>query len=234
MKKTFKLLAFALVASLVAFTACQPDDPTEGTNPGDGSEIVDDENNNDPDIVLPSSVMCDFDGAVDWSPQMVWVGNESDYNEAFLIAIGTKEVTTFEQAEQILNRMDFVGDGIPTDAIVIGFYGKESVQTAEGSIFEEEGDLAVILYTGTTNIDGETFATGWISTNMRVNVIEFDMANRTFSANITATMKDIINEMTYGNMGSSEEKTFTISFNNYGFLDWYAKDLKRITKLLNK
>ena len=234
MKKTFQLLAFALVASLVAFTACQPDDPTEGTNPGDGSEIVDDENNNDPEIVLPSSVMCDFDGTVDWSPQMVWVGNESDYNEAFLIAIGTKEVTTFEQAKQILNRMDFVGDGIPTDAIVIGFYGKEGVQTTEGSIFEEEGDLAVILYTGTTNIDGETFATGWISTNMRVNVIEFDMANRTFSANIIATMKDIINEMTYGNMGSSEEKTFTISFNNYGFLDWYAKDLKRITKLLNK
>ena len=47
-------------------------------------------------------------------------------------------------------------------------------------------------------------------------------------------MKDIINEMTYGNMGSSEEKTFTISFNNCGILDWYAKDLKRITKLLNK
>ena len=222
MKKTFRILAFALVARLVAFTACQPDDPTEGTNPGD------------PEIGLPSGVMCDFDGAVDWSPQIVWVGND-DLNEEFLIAIGTKEVTTFEQAKQILNRMDFVGDGIPTDAIGIGFYGKEGVQTAEGSIFEEEGgDLAVILYTGTTNIDGETFATGWISTNMRVNVIEFDMANRTFSANIIATMKDIINEMTYGNMGSSEEKTFTISFNNYGFLDWYAKDLKRITKLLNK
>lgn len=235
MKKTFRLLAFALMASLVAFTACEPDDPAEGTNPGDGSEIVDDENPGDPEIGLPSGVMFGFDGAVDWSPQMVWVGNESDDDdEAFLIAIGTKEVTTFEQAEQILNRMDFVGDGIPTDAIVIGFYGKEGVQTAEGSIFEEEGDLAVILYTGTTNIDGETFATGWISTNMRVNVIEFDMANRKFSANITATMKDIINEMTYGNMGSSEEKTFTISFNNCGILDWYAKDLKRITKLLNK
>lgn len=234
MKKTFHLLAFALVASLVAFTACQPDDPTEGTNPGDGSEIVDDENPGDPEIVLPSSVMCGFDGAVDWGPQMFWVGNEGDDDEVFLIAIGTKEYCTQQQAEQILNRMDFVGDGIPTDAIVIGFYGKEGVQTAEGSIFEEEGDLAVILYTGTTNIDGETFATGWISTNMRVNVIEFDMANRTFSANIIATMKDIINEMTYGNMGSSEEKTFTISFNNYGFLDWYAKDLKRITKLLNK
>ena len=233
MKKTFRLLAFALVTSLVAFTACETVvDETE--NPGDGSEIVDDENPGDPEIGLPSGVMCDFDGAVDWSPQMVWVGNEGDDDEVFLIAIGTKEVTTFQQAEQILNRMDFVGDGIPTDAIVIGFYGKEGVQTAEGSIFEEEGDLAVILYTGTTNIDGETFATGWISTNMRVNVIEFDMANRTFSANITATMKDIINEMTYGNMGSSEEKTFTISFNNCGILDWYAKDHKRITKLLNK
>ena len=233
MKKTFRLLAFALVTSLVAFTACETVvDETE--NPGDGSEIVDDENPGDPEIGLPSGVMCDFDGAVDWSPQMVWVGNEGDDDEVFLIAIGTKEVTTFQQAEQILNRMDFVGDGIPTDAIVIGFYGKEGVQTAEGSIFEEEGDLAVILYTGTTNIDGETFATGWISTNMRVNVIEFDMANRTFSANIIATMKDIINEMTYGNMGSSEEKTFTISFNNCGILDWYAKDLKRITKLLNK
>lgn len=45
MKKTFKLLAFALVASLVAFTACQPEDETE--NQGNGSEIVDD--NNDPD-----------------------------------------------------------------------------------------------------------------------------------------------------------------------------------------
>jgi hypothetical protein len=101
-------------------------------------------------------------------------------------------------------------------------------------MLDEGGDLATILYTGTTTLEGETFATGWISTNMRVNVIEFDMANRKFSANITATMKDIINEMTYGNMGSSEEKTFTISFNNCGILDWYAKDLKRITKLLNK
>ena len=66
MEKTFHLLAFALMASLVAFTACEPDDPAEGTNPGDGSEIVDDENNNDPEIGLPSGVMCDFDGAVDW------------------------------------------------------------------------------------------------------------------------------------------------------------------------
>ena len=47
MKKTFHLLAFALMASLVAFNSCEPDDPAEGTNQGDGSEIVDD--NNDPD-----------------------------------------------------------------------------------------------------------------------------------------------------------------------------------------
>lgn len=65
MKKTFKLLAFALMASLVAFTACQPEDETE--NPGDGSEIVD--NNNDPenpgDEEQTGTITCDFDGLAD-------------------------------------------------------------------------------------------------------------------------------------------------------------------------
>lgn len=230
MRKTFKFLAFAIMAtSFVAFTACDPDD----TNPGNDSGTVDD--NDDPIPGLPSGSMFGFDGAVDWSPQSLWAGYDADYNdEVFLMVVGTKEVTTQQQAGQILDRMEFVGNGIPTDAIVIGFYGKEGVQTAESSIFEEESDLAVILYTGTTNIDGETFATGWISTNMRVTITEFDMANKNFTANITATMKDIINEITYGNMGSSEEKTFTISFNNIPIFDWYGNDLKRITKLLKK
>ena len=230
MRKTFKFLAFAIMAtSFVAFAACDPDD----TNPGNDSGTVDD--NDDPIPGLPSGSMFGFDGAVDWSPQSLWAGYDADYNdEVFLMVVGTKEVTTQQQAEQILDRMEFVGNGIPTDAIVIGFYGKEGVQTAESSIFEEESDLAVILYTGTTNIDGETFATGWISTNMRVTITEFDMANKNFTANITATMKDIINEITYGNMGSSEEKTFTISFNNIPIFDWYGNDLKRITKLLKK
>lgn len=230
MRKTFKFLAFAIMAtSFVAFTACDPDD----TNPGNGSGTVDD--NDDPIPGLPSGSMFGFDGAVDWSPQSLWAGYDADYNdEVFLMVVGTKEVSTQQQAEQILDRMDFVGNGIPTDAIVIGFYGKEGTQTAESSIFEEESDLAVILYTGTTNIDGETFATGWISTNMRVIITEFDMTNKNFTANITATMKDIINEITYGNMGSSEEKTFTISFNNIPIFDWYGNDLKIITKLLNE
>jgi hypothetical protein len=222
MKKTLIFLAFISVVSLLAFTACKPEDPTEGTNSGDN-----------PDVELPSGVMFGFDGAVDWTPQSFWVGYEADEEETFVMAVGTKDVSTQQQACRIMYTFDFIGDGIPQDAVIVGFLGEEGTQNQEGNILTgEEGDLAIILFTGTTNLDGETFATGWVSDNMTVTITEIDLVNKRISANITATMVDIWNTLTYGNMGSSEEKTFTISFTNYPIFDLDAKAAKKLTKML--
>ena len=234
MKRTFRLMGLALLAASLTFTACDPkDDPinvedeiVDDQNPGEGP----DNPGEDPET---TGATFDFDGAVDWIPQSFWVGYEADEEETFVMAVGTKDVSTQQQACRIMYTFDFIGDGIPQDAVIVGFLGEEGTQNQEGNILTgEEGDLAIILFTGTTNLDGETFATGWVSDNMTVTITEIDLVNKRISANITATMVDILNTLTYGNMGSSEEKTFTISFTNYPIFDLDAKAAKKLTKML--
>ena len=228
MRKTFRVLAFALAVNLIAFTSCKPDDEENGSNNNNNG------NNND-NTELPATVVTDFDGAVDWTPQSFWAGYEADEEETFVMAVGTKDVSTQQQACRIMYNLDFVGENIPQNAVIVGFLGEEGTQNQEGNILTgDEGDMAIILYTGTTNLEGETFATGWVSDNMTVTITEFDLANKKISANITATMKDILNIFTYGNMGSSEEKTFTISFSNYPMFDLDAKVAMKLAKMLKK
>ena len=144
MKKTFKLLTFALVASLVAFTACQPEDETE--NQGNGSEIVDD--NNDPDNPgddpenpgddpenpgdeeQTGTITCDFDGVADWNPQSVYGGFEGDESETFIAVFATREQTSFEEVYNFFNEEGLDGENLPEDWLIMGF-------TAEGGTLAE-------------------------------------------------------------------------------------------------
>jgi hypothetical protein len=218
MKKTFKFLAFAVVASLLSFTSCK-DDP-EGTE-GGGQEQT-------------SGVTFNFDGAVDWIPQSMHMGYEADEDEIFFMAVGTKEATTRQQAAEIIDNLDIDGDGIPTDALILGFYGTEGVQAMEGSIFDEEGDLAVMLFTGTETIEGEVYPNGWVSTNMTVTITELDMVNKKISATITAKMGWIIDLIGIPVLPEDQaEKTFTININNYDIFDledYYAEKLAKKLK----
>ena len=148
MKKTFKLLAFALMASLVAFTACQPEDETE--NQGDGSEIVDD--NNDPenpgddpenpgddpenpgDEEQTGTITCDFDGVADWNPQSVYGGFEGDESETFIAVFATREQTSFEEVYNFFNEEGLDGENLPEDWLIMGFMGEEGTRNIDGCI----------------------------------------------------------------------------------------------------
>ena len=217
MKKTFKLLAFVLMASLVTFTSCK-DNPT-GTEPGGEQQ--------------PGGVTFNFDGAVDWVPQSMHMGYEADEDETFFMAVGTKEVTTRQQAAEIIDNLDIDGDGIPVNTLIIGFYGYEGVQTAEYSIIDEEGDLAVLLFTGTETIDGEVYPNGWASIKMTVTITELDMVNKKISATITAIMEPIL-ELIFPVLPEDQViKTFTININNYDIFnleDYYVEKLAKLLK----
>ena len=196
MKKTFKFLAFAVVASLLSFTSCK-DDP-DGTE-GGGQEQT-------------SGVTFNFDGAVDWIPQSMHMGYEADEDEIFFMAVGTKEATTRQQAAEIIDNLDIDGDGIPTNALILGFYGYEGVQAMEGSILEEDGDLAVMLFTGTETIEGEVYPNGWASTNMTVTITELDMVNKKISATITMISKKEFGEFWKCYFTTSELSYFSSPF----------------------
>ena len=250
MKKTFKLLAFALVASLVAFTACQPEDETE--NQGNGSEIVDD--NNDPDNPgddpenpgddpenpgdeeQTGTITCDFDGVASWNPQSVYGGYEGDDSETFIAVFATREQTSFEEVYNFFNEEGLDGENLPEDWLIMGFMGEEGTRNIEGCMLMEEVSDGILLLTGDTTIAamGITLPTGWVSTELTLSVTELDMANKKVSANITATMGDFFYVLTEGLMGNPEEKTFTIAINDLSIVDWYANDFKKLAKLLKK
>ena len=243
MKKTFKLLAFALMASLVAFTACQPEDETE--NQGNGSEIVDD--NNDPDNPgddpenpgdeeQTGTITCDFDGVADWNPQSVYGGFEGDDSETFIEVIATREQTSFEEVFNFFNEEGIDGENLPEDWLLIGFMGEEGARNIDGCMLMEEVSDGIFLLTGDTTIAamGLTVPTGWVSTELTISVTELDMANKKVSANITATMADFFYILTEGVLGNPEEKTFTIAINNLSVFDWYENDLEKLVKKLKK
>ena len=229
MKKTFKLLAFALMASLVAFTACQPEDETE--NQGDGSEIVDD--NNDPENP-GGTITCDFDGVASWNPQSVYGGYDVDDSETFIEIIATREQTSFEEVYNFFNEEGIDGENLPEDWLIMGFLGEEGTRNIDGCMLMEEVYDGILLLTGDTTIMGYSLPTGWVSTELTISVTELDMANKKLSANITATMADYFYVISEGLMGNPEEKTFTIAINNLPIVDWYANDLKKLVKLLKK
>ena len=250
MKKTFKLLTFALVASLVAFTACEPEDETE--NQGNGSEIVDD--NNDPDNPgddpenpgddpenpgdeeQTGTITCDFDGVADWNPQSVYGGYEGDDSETFIAVFATREQTSFEEVYNFFNEEGLDGENLPEDWLIMGFMGEEGTRNIDGCMLMEEVSDGILLLTGDTTIAamGLTLPTGWVSTELTLSVTELDMANKKVSANITATMADFFYIFTEGILGNPEEKTFTIAINDLSIVDWYANDLEKLVKKLKK
>lgn len=243
MKKTFKLLAFALMASLVAFTACQPEDETE--NPGDGSEIVD--NNNDPenpgddpenpgDEEQTGTITCDFDGLADWNPQSVYGGYEMFEDELFMEIIATREQTSFEEVYAFFNEEGIDGENLPEDWLIMGFMGEEGARNIEGCMLNEGTSDGILLLTGDTTIAamGSTVPTGWVSTELTITITELDLVNKKVSANITATMADVFYILTEGILGNPEEKTFTIAINNLSVFDWYENDLEKLVKKLKK
>ena len=250
MKKTFKLLAFALMASLVAFTACQPEDETE--NPGDGSEIVD--NNNDPenpgddpenpgddpenpgDEEQTGTITCDFDGLADWNPQSVYGGYEMFEDELFMEIIATREQTSFEEVYAFFNEEGIDGENLPEDWLIMGFMGEEGTRNIEGCMLNEGTSDGILLLTGDTTIAamGSIVPTGWVSTELTITITELDLVNKKVSANITATMADVFYILTEGILGNPEEKTFTIAINNLSVFDWYENDLEKLVKKLKK
>lgn len=250
MKKTFKLLAFALMASLVAFTACQPEDETE--NPGDGSEIVDNNNDSenpgddpenpgdDPenpgDEEQTGTITCDFDGLADWNPQSVYGGYEMFEDELFMEIIATREQTSFEEVYAFFNEEGIDGENLPEDWLIMGFMGEEGTRNIEGCMLNEGASDGILLLTGDTTIAamGSTVPTGWVSTELTITITELDLVNKKVSANITATMADVFYILTEGILGNPEEKTFTIAINNLSVFDWYENDLEKLVKKLKK
>lgn len=257
MKKTFKLLAFALMASLVAFTACQPEDETE--NQGNGSEIVDD--NNDPDNPgddpenpgddpenpgddpenpgdeeQTGTITCDFDGVASWNPQSVYGGYEMFEDELFMEIIATREQTSFEEVYAFFNEEGIDGENLPEDWLIMGFMGEEGTRNIEGCMLNEGTSDGILLLTGDTTIAAMdiTVPTGWVSTELTITITELDLVNKKVSANITATMADVFYILTEGILGNPEEKTFTIAINNLSVFDWYENDLEKLVKKLKK
>ena len=233
MRKTFRFLAFAVVASMATFTACEPDDETGNNN---GNEVVDDNNGNQNpgDGGQTSSITCDFGGVASWNPQSMYGGYEDYDGETFISIVATREQTSFEEIFNFFNEEGIDGENLPEDWVMIGFMANEGTRNVEGSMLMEDTPYGILLLTGDTTIMGYSLPTGWTSTELTITVTNFDMANKKVSANITATMNDCMYVLTDGMMGNPEEKTFTIAINNLSIFDWYENDFKKLAKLLKK
>ena len=207
MKKTFRFLSIALLACCMTLVGCNPtpEDENDDTN-----------NNQNP------SVSYSFDGVADWPITSSYVGYEYAEGDTLIYVLGSKDA---KELNELINVMD--GEEYPSNVFLASFLGKPGVQTGVGNILSEETAINAIFITGSTVLYDMTIPTGWVSTEMTVNVSAIDLTGMKVSATASANMKDIIKIFAeaFGltGIGSDQERVFTLTVNNMTMTDWWAE-----------
>jgi hypothetical protein len=222
MKKTFKLLAFALVASLVALTSCNTDD---------------DENNPSTPPVEQPELSYTFEDIASWTPQTVEFGYDTTYID-YIYAGGyiSQNNMSFYEANEIIGNDPIAGYEQLKNSFILMFSGEPGDQIWEMELIGGVPvlDNGVMYIQGTTQLMGETIPLIWLSENMTISVTKFDIANQKLSFTLTATMRDMINLMMGASGSDQGAKTFTLSVKNYPMSDWGIEELKKLATKMKK
>ena len=223
MKKTFKLLAFALVASLVALTSCTPDD---------------DENNPTTPPVEQPELSYTFEDVASWTPQTVEFGYDTlGFDGVYAGGYISQNNMSFYEANEIMERCNEIAAYEQLkNSFILMFSGTPGNFDWELEFFEGAPvlDYGVMYLDGLTQLMGQTIPLIWISENMTVTVTKFDMANQKLSLTLTATMRDMVSLMMGASGNDQGAKTFTLSVKNYPMSDWGLEDLEKLVAKMEK
>ena len=223
MRKTFKLLAFALTASLVALTSCTPDD---------------DENNPTTPPVEQPELSYTFEDVASWTPQTVEFGYDTiGFDGVYAGGYISQNNMSFYEANEIMERCNEIAAYEQLkNSFILMFSGTPGNFDWELEFFEGAPvlDYGVMYLDGLTQLMGQTIPLIWISENMTVTVTKFDMANQKLSLTLTATMRDMVSLMMGASGNDQGAKTFTLSVKNYPMSDWGLEDLEKFTTKMKK
>ena len=107
---------------------------------------------------------------------------------------------------------------------MIGTIAEIGTHAATGNfITSDSGETAAAYITGQTDLgDGFIIPTGWVSETMTATITKLDLTEMKFSANISATMKDLVYLYSDGIIGISDSRAFTATCKDLSFIDVYA------------
>ena len=217
MRNTFRLLAFAMVASLVTFTSCNPDD---------------DENNPTTPQEKQTEFSYTFEDMENWTPQTILAGQELQWEGDTLVSFIVSRNYYPGLEEYIASTND--GEEIPEHALLFSIPNQIGNHIRNSCfVTDQDADNVVAIFTleGTnTNYLGIPLTNAWISEYLNINITDLDLTERRISATITATMNEYIYVFSDGEVGNQDSKTLTITIKNYPFDNWTEMDLKKNKK----
>ena len=217
MRNTFRLLAFAMVASLVAFTSCNPDD---------------DENNPTTPQEKQTEFSYTFEDMENWTPQTILAGQELQWEGDTLVSFIVSRNYYPGLEEYIASTND--GEEIAEHALLFSIPNQIGNHIRNSCfVTDQDADNVVAIFTleGTnTNYLGIPLPNAWISEYLNINITDLDLTERKISATITATMNEYIYVFSEGEVGNQDSKTLTITIKNYPFDNWTEMDLKKNKK----
>lgn len=223
MRKTFRLMTFALAATFLTFTACNPND--------------DDENNPSTPPVEQPELSYTFEDIASWTPQTVEFGYDTTYID-YIYAGGyiSQNNMSFYEANEIIGNDPIAGYEQLKNSFILMFSGETGDQIWEMELIGGVPvlDNGVMYIQGTTQLMGETIPLIWLSENMTISVTKFDIANQKLSFTLTATMRDMISLMMGASGSDQGAKTFTLSVKNYPMSDWGIEELKKLATKMKK
>ena len=218
MRKTFKLFAFALTASLVALTSCKPDD--------------DENNTNNPTEEQPE-LSYTFEDVASWTPQSIFAGQELAWEGDTLASfIALRDY--YPGLDEYYASTNY-GEEIPDEhALLFSIPYQVGNHTRNNNfVTDEYADNVVAIFTlpGIVNYRGISLPNAWISENINISVTDIDMVAKKISATITANMMEYVYVFSEGESGNQDSKTLTITIKNYPLDNWTEMDMKKNTKL---
>ena len=211
MKKTFRLLAFALLASLVTLTSCNPDD---------------DENTPAEEHPVFSYTFADV---ANWTPQSIMAGYELSWEGDTMVSF----IVTRDHYSGLDEWITYIGDGeeMPEHALLFSIPNKKGnhVRNSNFVVDENADEVVAILTLSGTNTDymGIPLPNAWVSEYMNINITDIDMTEKKISATINATMSEYVYVFSGGEVGNQDSKTLTINLKNYPLDNWTEMNLTK-------
>ena len=206
MKKTFRFLLIGIVAVSMAFTSCKDDEE----NPEDDQQTE------------QASFSFTLEGMTSWQPKGILTGYEAEEPDPLIYTYASKNMTLAEMMTFFSE--DAEASILPEDFLMFGTIGRVGTHTANGNfVTSDEGETAVVYVTGQIDLgEGVYMPTGWTSETTTFTITKLDLTEMKFSANISATMRDLVYLYSDGAEGVSDSRAFTATCKDLSFIDVYA------------
>ena len=206
MKKTFRFLLIGIVAVSMVFISCKDDEE----NPEDNQQTE------------QVSFSFTLEGMTSWQPKGILTGYEAEEPDPLIYTYASKNMTLAEMMTFFSE--DAEASILPEDFLMFGTIGRVGTHTANGNfVTSDEGETAILYVTGQIDLgEGVYMPTGWTSETTTFTITKLDLTEMKFSANISATMRDLVYLYSDGAEGVSDSRAFTATCKDLSFIDVYA------------